>query len=401
MYGIYAFIVFRVKIMKWSEIPIEARRYIFYHTIVSPLLITWYMLPMYMFMTGYNILEVGIIFTLVHTLSIPATYAAGKLFDKIAIRHGLVLIDALDGASSIFYGLVYGPIAPLMLFLGLLIEDISKIFYPLYQAAERILYPEDKMEEVFAWHMRLPELSQLIGFLILGYMFGYIFNTPQYYRVGFIGFGLVSIFTILYLLRYIPRLDVEERIGIERFTFRIDKEFKLILLVEALITLAWSMAPEIVLLNYIVNVLGLTLFEAMIVEAAISIGAIMATYVSDRIGRKHRFKAIAIGYTMISLWALIMYMNPSFILVVLAYFIARFGDVLAFPFYRSWIFSKIPREKASSILSALSSYRKLIILASPALAVFLASIKTNITIPGKSITIHNNSHSVHYGSFKY
>ncbi|MET1159560.1 MAG: hypothetical protein ABWW65_01230 [Thermoprotei archaeon] len=135
-------------------------------------------------------MEVGIIFTLVHILSIPATYIVGKLFDRIAIRHGLVLIDALEGASSILYGSAYGPIAPLMLFLGLFIEDITRIFYPLYQAAERILYPEDRMEEVFAWHMRLPELSQLIGFLVLGYLFGYVFDTPHHYRLGFIAFWL-------------------------------------------------------------------------------------------------------------------------------------------------------------------------------------------------------------------
>ena len=70
--------------------------------------------------------------------------------------------------------------------------------------------------------------------------------------------------------------------------------------------------------------------------------------------------------------------NPSFPLVVLAYFIARFGDTLAFPFYRSWIFSLIPREKASSLLSALSSYRRLITLFSPAIAGFLASIKPTL-----------------------
>ncbi|MET1159559.1 MAG: hypothetical protein ABWW65_01225 [Thermoprotei archaeon] len=185
-------------------------------------------------------------------------------------------------------------------------------------------------------------------------------------------------FTIIYLLRFLPRLDVEERIGVEKLVFRIDKEFKLILLIEALITLAWSMAPEIVLLNYIVNVLGLTLFEAMVVEAAISVGAIAATYVSERIGRSHRFEAISIGYVLISLWALIMYMNPPFITVVLSYLMARFGDVLAFPFYRSWIFSKIPKEKASRILSALSSYRKLIALFSPAIGGFLATIKPTL-----------------------
>ena len=364
--------------MRWSEIPVYARRYILYHTIISPLLITWYMLPMYMFMTGYSVLEVGVIFTLVHVLSIPATYAVGRLFDRIAIRHGLILIDALDGVASILYGLAYGPVAPLMLFLGLLIEDITTIFYPLYQAAERILYPEDRMEEVFAWHIRLPEISQLVGFLILGYLFGYVFNTPYHYRLGFIGFGLTSVFTIMYLLKFIPKLDVEERISVEKFEFRIDKEFRLILLMEALITLAWSIAPEIVLLNYIVNVLGLTLFEAMVVEAAISIGAIVATYISERIRQNHRFEAIAVGYVLVSLWALIMSMNPPFIFVVLAYLIARFGEVLAFPFYRSWIFSKIPKEKASSILSALSSYRRLIALVSPAIAGFLASIRPTL-----------------------
>jgi MFS family permease len=116
----------------------------------------------------------------------------------------------------------------------------------------------------------------------------------------------------------------------------------------------------------------------MIVEAAISIGAIIATYVSERISQEHRYKVIATGYMFTSLWALIMYMQPSFTMVVLAYFIARFGDVLAFPFYRSWIFSKIPKEKASNILSSLSSYRKLIALFSPAIAGFLAMEKPTL-----------------------
>ncbi len=364
--------------MRWNEIPVYARRYILYHVIVSPLLITWYMVPMYMFMTGYSVLDIGVLFTVVHILSIPATYLIGRLFDKIAIRHGLVLIDAFEGASSILYGLAYGPIAPIMLLLGLLIEKIAGLFYPLYQAAEKILYPEDKLEEIFAWHMRLPEASQLIGFLVLGYIFGYVFNTPEYYRVGFILIGLSSIFTIAYLVKFLPRLDRVERISVEKPVFRFTSEFKTVLLIEALTMLAWSLAPEIVLLNYIVNVLGLTLFEAMVVEAAISIGAILATYVSERIERKHRFKAIATGYVLIALWALIMISNPPFLLVVIAYFISRFGDTLSFPFYRAWIFSLIPREKASSLLSALSSYRRVITLFSPAIAGFLATIKPTL-----------------------
>jgi len=366
-------------VMRWSEIPVNARRYIIYHTIVSPLLITWYMLPLYMFMTGYNVFHVGVFFTIVHLASIPLTYMIGKLFDRVAIRHGLVVIDAIEGASSILYGLAYGPIAPLMLFLGILLSKIAGMFYPLYQVTEKILYPKDKLEEIFAWHMRLPEISQLIGFLTLGYLFGYIFNTPEYYRFGFIIIGASSIFTILYLLKALPRLDVKKRIKFERFTFRVDREFKIILLIEALTILAWYLAPEIVLLNYIVNVLGLTLFEVMVVEAAISVGAILATYISERIESKYRFDIIALGYTLIAAWALIMFLKPPFMFVVLAYFMCRFGETLSFPFYRSWLFSKIPANKASSLFAIISSYKRTITLISPLMAGFLAQL--NPTLP--------------------
>ncbi len=360
--------------MKWREIPLPARRYILYHVIVSPLLITWYMLPLYMFMTGYNVLDVGLLFTIVHIASIPLTYLFGKLFEKIPLRHGLVAIDALDGVAYVLYGLAYGPIAPTMLFLGLLVEELSGMLYPLYPAVEKLLYPKDRLEEVFAWHMRLPEASQLIGFLILGYVFGYLFNTPLYYRIGFLLFGLLSIFMVYYIIKFLPRMDAYERIRVSSFRFRVDREFKFIVFIEVLTIVAWSLAPEIVLLNYIVNVLGYTLFEAMVVEAAISVGAILATYVTERIGVEKRFIAIGFGYGFIALWALIMMAAPSIEFVVLAYFIMKFGDTLAFPFYRGWLFSKVPEDKASTVFSAISSLRRMLTLFTPAVAGALAYI---------------------------
>jgi len=117
------------------------------------------MLPPYMFMIKYNILQVGAFFILAHLASIPLTYAIGKLFNRIPLRHGLVLIDTLEGFSCIFYELAYGPLAPLMLFTGMTINEIASIFYPLYQAVEKVLYTKDGLKEVFAWHMRLPEMS--------------------------------------------------------------------------------------------------------------------------------------------------------------------------------------------------------------------------------------------------
>lgn len=360
--------------MRWSEIPPAARKYIIYHTIISPFLITWYMLPLYLFMTGYDVLDVGVIFTAVNVAAVPAAYAVGKVFESVPIRHGLVLIDALEGVSSVLYGLAKGAVAPAALFAGMLVEKVAGVFYPLYQAAERVLYPRDRLKEVLAWHMRLPEASQLVGFLVLGYVFGYILTTPEEYRLGFLAIGAVSFGTAIYLLKALPRLDRRERVEAEAPVFKVDKEFRLILLVEALVTAAWFMAPEFVLLNYVVNALGLTLFEAMVVEAAISLGAIAATYVTDAISDEHMFRAMAVGYALITAWAAVMLASPPFPIVVAAYFIMKFGDTLVFPFYGKWLFSKVPKEKATTVFGALSSYRRLIRLFTPALAGLLAAM---------------------------
>lgn len=111
-------------------------------------------------------------------------------------------------------------------------------------------------------------------------IFGYVFNASEHYRWSFIIIGASSAFTIACLLKALPRLDATESVGVEKFTFRIDREFKTILLIETLTISAWYLVPETVLLNYVVNVLRLTFFEVMVVEVAISIGAILDTYVN-------------------------------------------------------------------------------------------------------------------------
>ncbi len=360
--------------MKWNEIPRSARYYILYHTIISPMLIVWYMLPVYLFMTGYTILEIGIIYTTVHIASIPLTILFGKLFEKISLRKGLVLIDALDGVAYALYGLAYGPIAPITLFLGMLIEKFSFMLYPLYPAVEKILYPQDRLEEVFVWHMRLPMISEIIGYTVLGYLFGYVFNTPFHYRIGFLCFAVSSVFTIIYLIKFLPPLNREERIESTGFVFRIDREFKYILFIEALTTLAWGLAPSIVFLNYVINVLGKTLFEAMLVEVSVSIGGLIATYITEKAGKKYAKKLMVIGFALIALWAFIMLLQPPIIIVILVYFIMKLGDTLVFPYYRSWLFSKIPKDKASTVFAALSSYDKVISLFTPFIASLLATI---------------------------
>jgi len=136
--------------MKWSEIPRDAKAYMLYHALIAPGLIVWTLFPLYLMKTGYSILEVGAFFTIVNIASIPLTYLFGRLFNRWDIKKGLIAIDILDGIAYVMYGLAKGAIAPLMLFGGKVVEKISTLLYPLYQAYEQIIYPEDKYEEIFA-----------------------------------------------------------------------------------------------------------------------------------------------------------------------------------------------------------------------------------------------------------
>ncbi len=362
--------------MRWSEIPREAKAYMIYHTLIAPGLITWTLFPLYLMMTGYSVLEVGgAFFTIVNIASIPLTYLFGRLFNRWDIKKGLIVIDILDGIAYVMYGLAKGAIAPLMLFGGKVIDKLSTLLYPpLYQAYEQIIYPEDKYEEIFAWHLRLPEIATLVSFPIMGYLLGYVYNRPEHYRLTFLFFGLFSVVTVTYLWLFLPSVGKEERISPEGFTFKAG-EFKRLIAFETLLTLAWGLAPEFVLINYVVFVLHKTVFEITLIAVASSLLRIAGTYVSERVPKNKGFHVIALGMFLNALYAFVMTLAPPpFWLALVVYAIGDFGNALWFPFYRSWLFKLIPKEKTTEFHAALSSYNRALGLVTPITAGFLASV---------------------------
>ncbi|WP_297464647.1 MFS transporter [Thermococcus sp.] len=363
--------------MRWSEIPSEAKAYMLYHTLISPGLIVWILFPLYLMETGYSILEVGAFFTAVNLVSIPLTYIFGRAFNRWDIKKGLIATDVLDGIAYVLYGLAKGTMAPLMLFAGRTIEKLSEILYPLYRAYEQIIYPEDKYEEIFAWHLRLPEVSRVLTFPLMGYVLGYLYPGPESYRWAFILFGLFSAFTVAYIRLFLPSVGREERLTPEGFTFRAG-EFKILIAFETLFTLAWMLAPEIVLINYIVSVLHKTVFEVTLVAVASSLASILGTYASERFPKGKGFQGMSLGMLINALYSVLMMVSPPFWLVIIAYSLDAFGGTFWFPFYRSWMFKLIPKERASEFHAAISSYRKVIGLFTPFIAGALASVHATL-----------------------
>ncbi|WP_297090290.1 MFS transporter [Thermococcus sp.] len=363
--------------MHWSEIPREAKAYMLYHTLIAPGLIVWILFPLYLMETGYSVLEVGAFFTAVNIIAIPLTYLFGRLFNRWDIKKGLIAIDVLDGIAYVLYGLAGGAMAPLMLFVGRTVEKLSTILYPLYRAYEQIIYPEDKYEEIFAWHLRLPEIARLITFPVLGYIFGYLYPGAESYRWAFLFFGLFSAVTVAYIRLFLPSVGREERITPEGFTFKAG-EFKLLLAFEALLTLAWALAPELVLINYVVFVLHKTVFEVTLIACASSLASIIGTYASERVPKGRDFQVIGLGMFINAVYALVMALSPPFWLALAVYALGDFGNTLWLPFYRSWQFSLIPKERASEFHAAISSYNRLIGLVTPFIAGALASVHATL-----------------------
>ncbi len=132
------------------------------------------------------------------------------------------------------------------------------------------------------------------------------------------------------------------------------------------------------LINYIVFMLHKTVFEVTLVAVASSLASILGTYASERVPKGKGFQAIAFGMFLNAFNVFIMALSPPLWAVLAAYTVGNFGDTLWFPFYRSWMFKLIPKERASEFHAAISSYRKVIGIVAPFIAGFLASVHATL-----------------------
>ncbi len=168
-----------------------------------------------------------------------------------------------------------------------------------------------------------------------------------------------------------------ERLTPGGFTFRAG-EFKVLLAFEALLTLAWELTPEVVLINYIVFALKKTVFEVALVAVVSSLASIIGTYASEHFPKGRGFQGMSLGMLTSALYAALMMISPPFWLVIIAYSLDAFGGTFWFPFYRSWMFKLIPKERASEFHAAISSYKKVIGIVTPFMAGALASVHATL-----------------------
>lgn len=362
--------------MRFRDLPAEARRYIIYHALACPPLIVWYALPFYLLITGYTVLEVGVLFTAAQVLGIPLTLWLGKVFTRTDMRKGLMTVDALGSLSTFLYYLAYGPLAPLMVLAGQLVDEASGTLYFIYPAYERVIYPEDRLKEALAWHLRVPELAIIVSYPVVGFILGYVCTSPACFRNLFLLFAMYELALIPYIYFCFKPVILEKEAGeaggAEGGLREYWRRYRYYVLADVLFIAAWNLAPRLALVYYVMEWLRGNMFHVAVLEATISTATLTGTWLVDRVKEDSTFKAMMAGATVTATGLGALILTRDFVLALTAAYVMRLGDTFVFVFKRTWLFRIMGRAEASKVSAALSSIRRGISAVSPALAGALA-----------------------------
>jgi len=125
----------------WSKLPIGARNLIIYYSIASIPEAIYVFFPVYMYMLGFSLELVGILFTIYYLLLALCNYVIGRLLDiRLSPKLCIIIIDSLGVIENLLYSIALTPIHFIIAFA---IVSISSPFYVAYRSIEKDLYPSD------------------------------------------------------------------------------------------------------------------------------------------------------------------------------------------------------------------------------------------------------------------
>ncbi len=184
-------------------------------------------------------------------LSVPFTVLLGRRFTRVDPRLGLAAIDLMEAVSLALSSMAYGPMAPLLVLAGQLVDEASSVLYSLYPAYERIAYSEERFRKPMLWHMAVPELSVVFTYPALGYVLGRVCGDPSRLRQAFAAFAAYQLLLIPYTLLALRPVVIEgKRDGQgegkgEGWGERGDlwRRYGVYVVADVLFVLGWSLAP--------------------------------------------------------------------------------------------------------------------------------------------------------------
>ncbi len=365
-----------MEIKKFGDLPANAKRYILLHTIGSPLMIGDYVILVYLLLTGYRVISVGAVFTVINFIELLFPAILGRLYDtKISAKLAMSLIYFLEGLAYFFFYLVSGPGAWIFLVLGVFIMKFATVFYPIFPTYEHYVYPEEIREKAMLYHLMVPEYVQIVAFPVIGFILTYIYPSVSAYRntLLFISAGsFLMLFYIFYAIEDIRKEKIEK----EKFKFSIPKDFLSLFLIEDTLIVAESMVPTITLTYFVMFVLKQSFFVLMLLEVTNSAVTIIGGHYLKRRDTSRRTLLIGgvILFAFVNVFYIIAAWQMSIVPVIVGIIVQTLGNLFWFPVHRTMLFNTIPKDKRGMFFGSMSTAFRVSTAAAPFISVFLLSL---------------------------
>jgi len=363
----------------WDRLPLAARRYIVFQALTVPILFTWILVPYLMLVTGLDVAEAGIVLTIASAIAAMVNALVGKVLDRAEPVVFIAVISLVEGAAYLTY--MYGFLASILSLIvaAAAVERLARGFYPVFAVYEYDAYPEEFREKAFALHNLVPYLAQLATYPLIGYLLAVLWGNLYAQIVSLGMFALASVALGLLALVWLPRIGVRRIELSQPLSLRkIPRAFIKMSLAMIILSVAFEFCQPLVVANLFVGIarnplLGLALYETFAALPVVVVSPLIL-----RVDRRHGVLLLASGMGLIALADLLLGFSYRVELALLAAAVASAGYALMDPFFMDLLFSTIPRDSRGTLLGSIAAIRRLVGIAMPTIAGFIAAANTHL-----------------------
>ncbi len=363
----------------WNKLPVAAKRYILLQALSTPVLFVWILVPYLMLVTGLSVGEAGIVLTIASAVAAIINAIVGRILDRAEPVLFISLIFLIEGISYLAY--MYGFLVSMVLLvvIAAVVERLARGFYPVFTVYEYDVYPDEIREKAFALHNLVPYVAQLVSYPIIGFILAVLLNNTVTQIFSLIIFATASVALGVLTLLWLPR------IGTKRIEFsqpllisRLPRAFIKMALAIIVFGIAFELCQPIIVANLFIKMarnplLGLALYETFAALPVVVVSPLIL-----RTSRRHGMRMLALGMSLIALADLLLGFSYRVEIALLAAIVASAGYASMDPFFMDVLFASIPKEYRGTLLGFLASSRRLIGIAMPAIAGFIAEINAHL-----------------------
>jgi len=363
----------------WKELPRAARDLIIYYTIATMMTPLEFFFNIFMFALGIEVEMVGILYAFHLLFVMIFSIVFGYFIDiRVSPKYLIMLIDSIGIVTWILTARASSPFHFLLIYM---VEALEIPFFVAYRALERDVYPQDKLNIAYKYHMIFPYLSQAIMTLVYGVMLE--LNLIIIYRILAIFGAILSLILVIWVWKRIPpttNVHLRKNKGLH---LRINKPLLFLAIAEILIIFTFNIAPFFILDNFLFNIVGVTPFGIALVYSTGAFLGLLGAVTYGELKEKGSLTRVAIGIFLLSLGALALYLMNYIkyvvIIAIIAMILMYFGNSIWWIEHQSLIMKEVPEDVRGTFFGLLRTIRAVIIVPCPIIAVLL--IKINPLMP--------------------